>query len=82
VFGIWVLGYSWLAGTASATDPANIDTVLGMPGWVFWGVALPWVAANVLTFWFCFRFMVDDPLDTVQDEQPVPKATSPGESHD
>ena len=31
-------------------------------GWIFWGVAAPWIAANLFTFWFCAHYMVDDDL--------------------
>lgn len=52
----WLLGYQ---------RPANepVATVLGMPRWVFWGVLVPWLVANLFTFWFCFYYMVDDNLD-------------------
>jgi Protein of unknown function (DUF997) len=75
IFGIWVIGFSWIAGRRQETDPDSIPTILGMPTWVFWGVALPWVVANVFTFWFCFRYMTDHPLEIVEDE--VDPETSP-----
>lgn len=68
-FGIWVVGVSWWQGRAPVVDPDNIPTVLGIPSWVFWGVALPWVAANVFTFWFCFGFMAEDPLEEAAEEE-------------
>ena len=41
--------------------------VLGFPSWVFWGIALPWLAANLFTFWFCLFRMKDDPLEEVNE---------------
>ncbi len=43
--------------------------ILGMPAWVFWGVALPWIVVDIVAFWFCFRFMKSDSF-TVADHQP------------
>jgi len=78
-FGLWVVGYSWIMGHHPATPTETISTVLGMPSWVFWGVALPWVLANILTFWYCFRFMVDDDLERVAEESPAIPATTKAE---
>ena len=36
-------------------------------GWVFWGVATPWMNANAFTFWFCLRALKND-----EDEEAVP----------
>jgi len=41
--------------------------VLGFPDWVFWGVALPWIFANSVTFWFCLRVLKNE------DDEEVPK---------
>ena len=68
VFGMWVVGVSWWSGREPVVDPNDIRTILGMPAWVFWGVALPWAAANGFTFWFCFRFMANDALDDAVEE--------------
>ncbi len=43
-------------------ERAVIRTILGMPSWVFWGIAVPWVVVDIATVWFCFFFMVDDDL--------------------
>ena len=59
---LWAVPYCYLAGYGDAVDPANIETVLGVPSWIFWGVAAPWMGANAFTLWFCFRYMRDDDL--------------------
>ena len=43
-------------------DPATLVTPLGLgiPDWVFWGIAVPWVLCIVISMWFCFWFMRDD----------------------
>ena len=80
IFGLWVVGYSWVAGNRPPADPDNLSLVLGMPAWVFWGIGLPWVMANVLTFWYCFRFMVDDDLEVVLEESAEDAVVKPASS--
>ena len=55
---IWVIGYCWANGYNLA--PEEVSTVLGFPGWVFWGVVVPWMIANAFTFWFCLRALKND----------------------
>ena len=31
-----------------------------MPRWVFWGVAVPWIGADLFTFGFCMFYMADE----------------------
>jgi hypothetical protein len=66
IFAVWLAALAWavpfcyLTGYGAGGAPA---TVLGIPSWAFWGIATPWILANVFTVWFCFRFMEDDPLE-------------------
>lgn len=50
-------------GTSLETRSEAPSTVLGIPVWVFWGVVIPWIGANVVTCWFCFGLMQDDSLE-------------------
>ena len=50
-------------------DPTNLKTTMGMPSWIFWGVGLPWLMANVVTIWFALKFMVDDPLGGEEENE-------------
>ena len=71
-FCLWVVGYCLLNGYD--LDPAELKTVLGMPALIFWGVALPWVMANVVAIYFGLKFMADDPLEdppTESKEEPA-----------
>lgn len=63
----WSVTWCYLAGyhEPGAAGPA---TVLGMPSWVFWGVLVPWLGADLFACWFCFCFMADDPLGEAEDE--------------
>lgn len=64
---IWSVGCCYLLGYHEPAD-GELSTVLGMPSWAFWGVAVPWLAADVFAFWFCFFFTADDPLGESEDE--------------
>ncbi len=61
LFAIWVVGISgWLG---YKTDPeAPVKVVMGFPNWVFWGIAVPWLGANIAICTFAIKFMKDDPL--------------------
>jgi len=64
VFLAWVIGYSWLRGYNATPEPDSAlpGTILGMPEWVFWGLALPWVLATALTILFGVFILRDDDL--------------------
>ena len=55
------------------TDAESFSTTLGIPTWLFWGIGVPWLVADVLTTWFCFFAMKDDDLGEAPEE---------AESHD
>ena len=58
IFLIWVLLTCWILGYEA--EEGKIDTILGLPDWVFLGVALPWLGASVFTFWFCLRCLLGE----------------------
>ena len=60
LFATWVVGYCGL--TAFDAEKPDLDTALGLPGWVVWGVGAPWVVAFVVTVWFAGWFMKDTEL--------------------
>ena len=67
IFGLWVVALLWsvpycyFAGYGKF-DPVTFETVLGIPKWLFWGIGIPWLAADAFTIWFCFRYMKEDDL--------------------
>ena len=65
VFLIWSVGVSYVLGYGVEVG-AN-ETVWGIPHWVFWGVAVPWVGATLYTVYFCTFRMADDPLEDLSD---------------
>lgn len=68
IFSVWVLALVWavpfcyLNGYIDDFDPDNFSTIWGVPTWLFWGIAVPWLAADLFTAWFCFCYMSDDDL--------------------
>ena len=42
--------------------------IWGVPSWVFWSVALPWLVANLFTLAFSLFYVADDPLGKALDE--------------
>lgn len=82
IFLLWFLCLLWAVPVCYATGygvdvvPGKVPTVLGMPSWVFWGLLLPWLVADGVTIWLCFRFIKDDPLGTVEGEEAVDSKTA------
>ena len=62
-------------------EPDSITTPLGLgiPDWVFYGVALPWVICILLSVFFCLFVFEEDDLQSV--EQVVNNKPSEGASH-
>ncbi len=57
---LWTVPYCYLNGYGVA--PENLETVWGVPSWVFWGIGLPWLVADVVTIWLCFGYIQNDDL--------------------
>ena len=76
LFAFYTVGVSYGLGTA---DPDEEQTrailILGVPHWVFWGIVTPWFAANLVTGWFCFFYMKDDPLESSSTPDRIPPET-------
>jgi hypothetical protein len=62
VFLLWVVSYCYNAGYQPVTDASQLELVLGIPSWVFWGVAVPWLVADVVTVAMCLWVIKDDDL--------------------
>lgn len=59
---LWSLPYCYLNGYGEAIDPQNLETIMGIPSWVFYGVVAPWLVADVLTIILCFGYIKNDDL--------------------
>ncbi|MEO2018827.1 MAG: DUF997 family protein [Fuerstiella sp.] len=74
---MWLSCFAWTLtvclnfGYPDTVDPQSFSTVFGIPAWVAWGIAFPWLIANVVTIWFCLFVMEDADLGETQEEVPV-----------
>ena len=64
---LWAVPYCYVNGYAGNIDPENVSTLWGIPSWLFWGIAVPWLVADVVTIWFCFCYMQDDDLGEARE---------------
>ncbi len=83
---LWAVPYCYFNGYAEGPlEPDQLATVWGIPSWAFYGIVVPWLLADVATAWFCFRFMKDDDLGTVNEGADIaedlepPRGTEVGE---
>lgn len=67
IFLCWSIGVSYRLGYDISPEEVS-RTIWGIPRWAFWGVAAPWMVANVFTFWFAWFYMADDPLGEELDD--------------
>tara|TARA_B100000929_G_scaffold14483_1_gene11738 strand:+ start:1365 stop:1691 length:327 start_codon:yes stop_codon:yes gene_type:complete len=65
---LWAVPYCYLNGFPETFVAEEFSTVWGIPSWLFWGIAVPWLLADVFTLWFCFFYMKDGDLG---EEAPV-----------
>lgn len=67
---LWSILVCYFDGYVTAGNiTANVPIVWGMPRWVFWGIFMPWVFADVVTIGFVFFFMRDDDLGETADDE-------------
>lgn len=70
-FFLWTIPYCWINGYRGAIDPTDLEMVLGMPSWIFWGVAVPWLVADVVTILLAVFYIKDDPLGEADEEADI-----------
>jgi fatty acid desaturase len=76
-FSAYVLPVCYLMGsTPTEGETPPLSMIAGLPAWVVWGILLPWIAANVVTAWFCFFYMKNEPLSSESEPQIPTQATS------
>ncbi len=57
--------------------------ILGMPGWVFFGVIIPWLILIGLTVWFAAAYIKDDePCDPFPESKADTAAPTKEAAHD
>jgi hypothetical protein len=64
---VYSVGFCARFGYGRAGEP--IRFVLGFPSWVFWGIVAPWGVCVLISGWFSWRFMSDEELGAVREDQ-------------
>lgn len=71
IAALWALctayccGYSYLYGyirPGRELGRADIQPILGMPSWVFWGIFIPWIVCGAINIAFCVFLVKEDDL--------------------
>ncbi len=71
---IWAVPFCYLTGYVTGeVNGDNLNTIFGIPTWLFWGIFIPWIVADVFTTWFCFCYMKDDDLGEELENDGDPK---------
>lgn len=65
---LWTVPFSYFQGYHKPGDPLDVSLTFGMPSWVFWGVALPWLVTGLVSMLLCLFFIRDDDLGHADDE--------------
>ena len=63
--------YEFLKFTLEIPANEELRMVWGIPAWAFYGWVLPLMAANAFTLWFCLKFMHDEPMEKLPEEDNV-----------
>jgi hypothetical protein len=73
----WTVPYCYFTGYQAPGSLQELQTTLGIPSWVFWGVAVPWVVCGVVSILLCLFFIRDDDLGHAEDEVLAASSGSP-----
>lgn len=65
----WSVPYCYYNGYGRQIDPETLNTTMGIPSWLFGGILMPWIVADLFTTWVCFFYMKDDELGRAGDEE-------------
>ncbi len=73
ILGTWLVFFLWVAivcSTIGRVPPGEeVPILFGMPRWVIFGVALPWVVATGVGVFFGLRVMKDTNLEGDGDSE-------------
>lgn len=91
IASMWLLattyccGSYYFLGLSRPDRPLGLDDlhfVWGMPGWVFWGIVVPWGFFFVITVVFAGFLMTDDDLGQDEAEALDEQIRGGGETHE
>lgn len=58
--GVYTITYAYCFGYE--LEAAAVDTFLGIPSWVVWGIIAPWLSVVLFSFWYSLYFIQDEDL--------------------
>lgn len=61
---LWVVPFSYFYGYHEVPNPDELELILGIPAWVFWGVLVPWIVCTLATIGLCVWFIKDEDLES------------------
>ena len=64
----WTVPYCYFNGYQTTQDNWTLELTFGLPSWVVWGVAVPWVVCGIISILLCFFLIQDDDLGRADDE--------------
>ncbi len=67
----WTVPYCYYTGYQTTAENWELKLTMGIPSWIFWGVAFPWCVAGVLSILICLFYIKDDDLGQAEDELPL-----------
>lgn len=62
----YTVGFSVWQGYGNPPDQMP-KLVLGIPAWLLWGVIAPWFVCILVSWWFAYGWMTDEPLGNDED---------------
>ena len=65
---VWSMGYCAIFAYRSPDANEPVTIIWGVPSWVMWGIALPWIASSVATIWFALFYIREDDADLLAAE--------------
>ncbi|WP_197444314.1 DUF997 family protein [Maioricimonas rarisocia] len=74
IIGLWAAAMVWTLSWCASTgyvDGQDVPTIWGMPSWICWGIAAPWLVVDVVAIALCLFFIRDDDLGEANEEADV-----------
>ncbi len=60
--------YCYFNGYQTTHENWQLELTFGLPSWVVWGVAVPWIVCGAISIWYCLFLIEDDDLGRADDE--------------
>lgn len=75
IFCVWLACFAWSVPYCYINgyhyDPKTFSTVWGIPSWLFWGIAVPWVISDIITTIICFCVIKNDDLGETNEDTDI-----------